>query len=114
MLRIALNPELTQAERTTIARYLVQHGRLNSQDWQLALRAFDLLRNSTVIDGEQRETFSEIYSRLVEEEYVDDFLDQLLALESDILAAGERLKAAVARTIAESLANAGLYQRRRT
>lgn len=53
MLRIELNPQLTKAEHAAIARYLTQHGRLSAQEWLMALRAFDLLGDSTVTVGEQ-------------------------------------------------------------
>ena len=110
MLKIELNPQLTQPERAAITRYLTQHGQLSTQEWLVALRAFDLLGNSTAIIGEQRETFSAIHTRLVDQKHADDFIEQLLKLKKDVRAKGERLKAAVARTIARGLADAGLYQ----
>jgi hypothetical protein len=110
MLRIELNPQLTEAERAAIVRYLIQHGRLSAQEWLVALRAFDLLGDSTVTVGEQREAFCAIYARLVEQKHADNFIEQLLALE-DIKVESERLKASVARTIAQELADAGLYRR---
>jgi hypothetical protein len=61
--------------------------------------------------GEQRETFFAIYARLVEQKHADDFIERLLSLEKDVQIEGERLKAAVARTIAQELGDAGLYQR---
>lgn len=111
MLQIELNSQLTQSERAVITRYLTQYGQLSAQEWQLALRAFDLLGDSTVTVNERRETFSAIYARLVEQKHADDFIDQLLALEKDIQVEGERLKATVARTIAQMLSDVGLYQR---
>ena len=111
MLQIELNPHLTQAERAVIARYLTRYGRLSAGEWQLALRAFDRLGDSTARVGERRETFSAIYARLVEQQHADDFIEQLLALEKDVQVEGERLKAVVARLIALELSDAGLYQR---
>jgi hypothetical protein len=110
MLRIELNPQLTKAERAAIVRYLTQHGQLSAQEWLVALRAFDLLGNSTAVVGERQETFSTIYAQLVEQKHADDFIEQLLALES-VQVEGERLKASVARTIARELADVGLYHR---
>jgi len=111
MLQIQLNPQLTDAERAAVARYMTRYGRLDAQEWQLALRAFDLLGSSIAIAGERQETFATIYARLVEHKHSDDFIERLLALEEDVQVDGERLKAAVARTIAQELADAGLYQR---
>jgi hypothetical protein len=111
MLRIELNPQLTKDERAAIAHYLTQHGQLNAQEWLVALRAFDLLGDSTVTVGEKRETFAAIYARLVERKHADDFIEQLLTLEKNVQAEGERLKASVARTTAQKLADAGLYRR---
>ncbi len=110
MIQIGLNPQLTKDERAAIVRYLTQHGRLSALEWLTALRAFELLDDSTVTVGEQREAFSAIYARLVEQKHADDFIEQLLALK-DMQVEGERLKASVARTIAQELADAGLYRR---
>ena len=88
MLKIELNPQLTQPERAAITRYLTQHGQLSTQEWLVALRAFDLLGNSTAIIGEQRETFSAIHTRLVDQKHADDFIEQLLKLKKDVRAKG--------------------------
>jgi hypothetical protein len=109
MLRIKLNPYLKKDERAAISHYLIQHGQLQAAEWLTALRAFDLMGSSTVTH-KQTETFSTIYSRLVEKQHADKFIKQLLTLETEIQREGERLKAAVARTIAQELYNAGLYR----
>ena len=90
MIEIELNPQLTQDERAAIARYLTEHGQLSAQEWLTALRAFDLLGASTVTVEGQRDTFSAIYARWVEQGHADRFIEQLLALEAEIQGPGER------------------------
>jgi hypothetical protein len=111
MIQITLNPRLTKHERIAIGRYLTRHGRLRAEEWVTALHAFDSLGASTLTVEGKTETFSAIYTRLVEEQHADRFIERLLALETDVQAEGERLKAAVARTIAQDLNEAGFYRR---
>lgn len=111
MPQIELNPQLTQSECAVVAQYLIQHGQLRGQEWLMALRAFDLLGDSTITLGEQRETFAAIYTRLVEQRHADHFIKQLLVIEEGVQTNGERLKAVVARTIAQELTEASFYQR---
>lgn len=111
MIQITLNPQLTKDERVAIGRYLTEHGRLRAEEWVTALHAFDILGSSTLTVGGGTETFSSIYTRLVEERHADRFIERILALETDIQVEGERLKAVVARKIARDLSEAGFYRR---
>ena len=110
MIKIELNPQLTQDERAAIARYLTEHGQLSAQEWLTALRAFDLLGASAITMEGRRDSFSAIYARWVEQKHTDWFIEQLLALEAEIQGPGERLKASVARKIAQELSDAGFYR----
>ena len=109
--RFDLNPDLTQEHRRVIASYLAHHGRLRAGEWQMAFEAFDLLGQSYVTTEERVETFTDVYRRMIEDVYADPFIEQLLAIETDVSTGGDRLKAATARRIQQDLSQAGFYQR---
>lgn len=94
-----------------IANYLAHHGQLRAAEWRLVFDAFDLLGQSRVTTDGQTDTFAGFYRRLIEDVYADSFIEQLLALEDNLVASADRLKATVARRIQADLSQAGLYRR---
>jgi len=79
-MKIYLNPELTARHIELALKYLSRPASVVGEEWPIALGAFDLLRSSIVNYKETTYTFTEFYTEVVDHQYADAFIVELLRL----------------------------------
>ncbi|MGA9348919.1 MAG: hypothetical protein WBW48_08955 [Anaerolineae bacterium] len=104
---IRLNPHLITRHITALRRYLSETRPLTGKQWRTLFKAVDLLSESTVRFRSQEYTFSQFYAEFVDRVHASSFLDRLYRMD-DIHTEGERLRAAMACSIAQWLKASGL------
>lgn len=105
---VNLPRNLTPVHKAVVQAYLQDYRLLSSDDWRMALEAFDILRQARLIREGRSWTFEDIYRRAVEMRYATPFLKQLLATAHP-LQEGIPLKARIARQIRAALIADGWY-----
>ena len=110
IMQIQLAYSVTTRQKSAINKYLVARRTMNERDWLHALKAFDLLGNSVVFLDESKQTFTQIYQKLIDAHFADEFLDRILSAQQ-VEVEGNRLKAIIARQIFDILHERNLYQR---
>jgi hypothetical protein len=104
---IRLNPHLTTRHIIALRHYLSEMKPLTSKQWRTLFEAIDLLSASTVRFRGQEYGFSQFYAEFIDRVHAGPFLDQLYRM-GNIRTEGERLRAAVARSIVQWLKANGL------
>jgi hypothetical protein len=105
-MQIRLPSGLSQANRV-IARRFIMGETFSEADRPLLFETFDLLHNAIIVTALGKEQFSDVYERLVERPFADDYLRRLLeSSEPETLA--EPLRAQVSRKILPTLKTNGL------
>jgi len=99
---IRLNPHLTTRHVTALRHYLSETRVLAGKQWRTLFEAIELLSESTVRFRNQEYTFSQFYAQFVDRVHGGPFLNQLYRMEN-IHTEGERLRAAIARSIVQWL-----------
>lgn len=105
--RILLPAEFQDIHRRTALAWVVRGHRFNQQEWQVTLRAFDLLREAAIVTAQGVLPFSAIYFRYVEEPHADRLIRSLLDA-GDVTRIGIEGWAEVAGRIPSILHAAGL------
>ncbi|MGH9846932.1 MAG: hypothetical protein ACREEM_50185 [Blastocatellia bacterium] len=106
--QIILPSRLSASHLDAVLKYFEATQRLRAPEWMLALEAFDLLRQATLVTGRQRRSFQQFYESTVEQRYADEFLSDLLAADNPETK-GEALQRQVAAAILAELEQQGLY-----
>jgi hypothetical protein len=106
---VRLPPELTQAHREAIQRYLRGDERMTGDDWSSLIQAMDLLRQAQVISNEGSKSFAAIYDEVVDAVYSDRLLESLMPL-ADPEHECEVIRAAMARQILADLRSRGVWR----
>jgi hypothetical protein len=105
LLRIELPGAFTAEHERAVFDYLA--GRLVGRGaWSQAFRAFDLLDEAVLVTGQGRQTFRAVYRAVIEAQFADTYIDELLALE-DVAADSPALWAQFARHIVQHVAGRG-------
>ena len=79
-MEIHLNPKLTTRHIELVLKSLSRLTLVAGEEWPIALEAFDLLRSSTVNHKGMTYTFTEFYNEVVDYQYADTFIAELLRL----------------------------------
>jgi hypothetical protein len=106
-LRILLPSEFHDVHRRAVLAWVRRGHEFSLEEWQVALRAFDLLKEAAIVTPLGVLPFPLVYYRQVEEPHAAGFIQTLLDAE-DIESAGIRAWAEVARSLPVALRRAGL------
>lgn len=79
-MEIHLNPKLTTRHIELVLKYLSRLTFVAGEEWPIALEAFDLLRSSIVNHKGMTYPFTEFYNEVVDYQYADAFIAELLQL----------------------------------
>ncbi len=105
--RVLLPAEFQDVHRRAALAWVCRGHEFGSAEWQVAIRAFDLLKEAAIVTARGVLPFPAIYYRYIERPYADAFMQTLLHAK-DIEAEGTRAWAAVAQTIIPGLQQNGL------
>ncbi|MBL7065946.1 MAG: hypothetical protein ISS49_17350 [Anaerolineae bacterium] len=106
-LRILLPAEFQDVYRRAALAWVRRGHEFNRDEWRVAFRAFDLLKEAAVVTLRDVSPFPAIYYRHVDEPYANGFIQTLLDAD-EIEPAGIQAWAKVARNISPKLRKAGL------
>jgi len=107
---ISLNSQLHQEHQRVLLRYLRDERTLLRHDWVKLVEAVDALNASVVaVDGREM-AFRQFYERLIDAQYADPFLQNLVTL-NDVEQEGRRAQAGVAQEICHLLDTAEGFSR---
>jgi len=105
-MEIHLNPKLTARHIELALKYLSRPTSIAGEEWPIALEAFDLLRSSIVNYKGTTYTFTEFYTEVVDNQYADAFIAELLKLAD--MSEAPRLVRAYNQRVIEDLAALGV------
>ena len=106
--QIILPIRLTPTHLAVVLQYFEAANQLGAKDWQLALAAFDMLGNATLVSEGKPKTFRQYYESTVERRYAETFLTALL--DADVPATiGPALQQQIATEMLAQLEQDGLY-----
>jgi hypothetical protein len=106
-LRILLPSEFQDVHRRAVLAWVRRGHAFSREEWQIAFRAFDLLREAAVVTQRGILPFPVVYYRQVDEPCAQTFIQALLDA-TEVESAGIRAWAEVARWIPGELHRAGL------
>jgi len=106
-LRILLPAEFQDIHRRAALAWVRRGREFNRDEWRIAFRAFDLLKEAAAVTLRGILPFPAIYHRHVDEPYANGFIQTLLGAD-EIELAGIQAWAKVARNISPELHEAGL------
>src|SRR6059036_2321639 len=98
-LQIELPPDFDANYEPAVIDYLSDR-LVGRAAWAQAFDAFDLLDQAVVVTESGRTTFRALYRQLVDQEFADEYIEALLALE-DVKRGSPELWAQFARQIAQ-------------
>ena len=107
VLRILLPAEFQDVHRQAVLAWVRRGHEFNHEEWQVAIRAFDLLKEASVVTRQGILPFPVVYHRHVDEPYADSFIQTLLDTP-EIESVGVQTWAEVASKIFIELRQAGL------
>ena len=105
--RILLPAEFQDIHRRAALAWVRRGHEFKYGEWQVALRAFDLLKEAAVATPSGIQPFPAIYYRYVDEPHSDDFIRSILKADQ-VESVGTRAWARIAQTIPSALHQAGL------
>lgn len=105
--RILLPAEFQDIHRRAVLAWVRRGHEFNREEWQVAIRAFDLLKEAAAVTSEGILPFPAVYYRYVDKPYADTFIHTLLNAD-EVEASGVQAWAQVARDIPQQLHQAGL------
>ena len=111
-LRILLPAEFQEIHRRAALAWVRRGHKFNRDEWRVAFRAFDLLKEAAVVTSRGVLPFPAIYHRYVDEPYANGFIHTLLDAD-EVEPTGIQAWAKVARSISPELREAGLVPPRR-
>jgi hypothetical protein len=106
-LRILLPSEFRDVHRRAVLAWVRRGHEFSHKEWQVTLRAFDLLKEAAVVTQHGILPFPAVYYRHVEEPYAKAFIQTLLDA-TEVEPTGIRAWAGVAKRIPTKLRQAGL------
>jgi len=106
-LRILLPAEFQDVHRQAVLAWVRRGHEFNHEEWQVAIRAFDLLKEASVVTRQGILPFPVVYHRYVDEPHADSFIQALLDAPG-VESVGVQAWADVARRISIELRQAGL------
>lgn len=105
--RILLPAEFQDIHRQVALAWMLRGHEFNHEEWQVVIRAFDLLKEAAVVTPQGVLPFPVIYYRQVEEPYADSFIQTLLQA-NEVEQAATQAWVEVATNIPQRLRQAGL------
>lgn len=105
--RILLPAEFQDVHRRAALAWVRRGHEFNRDEWQIAIRAFDLLKEAAVVTQQGILPFPAVYYRHVDESHADAFIQTLLEAD-EVEPAGVQAWAKVARSISPRLRQVGL------
>lgn len=106
---VILPPDITIEHRYVVNRYIHSVNNLTSDEWLVAIDAFNLLRFAAVIRLDGRSyTFAQIYEELVDTRYTTPFIKAIYNLDTS-RNSSTRLWAYSAQQITAHLTSIGLH-----
>jgi len=107
MVRVLLPAEFHDVHRRAALAWVRRGYEFNLEEWRVAIRAFDLLKEAAVVTADGILPFPAVYYRYIESRYVETFIQTLLDA-ANIEAAGVQTWASIAQNIMPELQRAGL------
>ena len=105
--RILLTAEFQDIHRRTALAWVRRGHEFSREEWQVAIRAFDLLKEAAVVTQQDILPFPAVYYRYVDKPHADAFIQTLLKAD-EIESSGVRAWAEVAGGIPHRLRQVGL------
>lgn len=100
-------PDLTDSQIGAISHYLKNRFELTEAEWRDLLAAMELLHEATITEGESPTTFAGYFRRYIENLYAERYISACYGF-ANISVESERLRAAIAKQIVETLREQGL------